>query len=118
MNNVYHITFLILLCTIFISCKSQSKIIPFDSAKWKTSDAETKHQMANDLVKNETLTGKTKSEIIELLGKPNQETSSKDIKFYYRLDDGYFLGSKTFEYSLVVIFSQETEKVQSFGIID
>jgi hypothetical protein len=93
--------------------------VPFNSAKWKTSAPEIKHQMVDDLVKNETLKGKTKSEVIDLLGEPLEDIYSEDKKIYYELDDGYhFFSNRTYKFFLVVIFDKETERVQSFGIID
>lgn len=58
----------------------------FDSEKWKNwteSEAEwsLRWDMMNSLRNNHELKGKSKTEIIELLGKPDSETNS-DFRYY------------------------------------
>lgn len=58
----------------------------FDSTKWKNwteSEAELslRWDMINSLRKNHELNGKTKSEIIELLGKPENQ-SNESFRYY------------------------------------
>jgi hypothetical protein len=55
--------------------------IEFNKAKWAT-DIEKRYEMTDDLVDNEQLTGKTKDEIIELLGLEDNTQQSNQWTYY------------------------------------
>ena len=53
----------------------------FDREKWR-SDQEKRYEMTDDLVTSKTLIGKTKSEIIELLGQEDNMIESDKWVYY------------------------------------
>ncbi|GGW55491.1 hypothetical protein DFQ11_101489 [Winogradskyella epiphytica] len=59
----------------------------FDREKWKNQPS-FRYEMVEDIIDNELLLDKTKTEVISLLGKPNDSYS--DGKNYFV----YYLGSK------------------------
>jgi len=65
-------------CSAFINNE------PFDSAAWKNGDERSRGQMVYDLQNGKTLIGKSKSEVIEILGHgedyPNGETYYVDTR--------------------------------------
>jgi hypothetical protein len=76
----------IFICLGIISCHN----ISFDSEKWKNwaeneSNMFMRIDMANDLISNYNLIGKSSMEIEKLLGKPNQERRGKDCVVSYDL---------------------------------
>ena len=76
----------------------------FDSEKWKNwteSEAEwsLRWDMMNSLRNNHELKGKSKKEIIELLGKPDSETNS-DFRYYLGMSKhGINTGSLTINFN-------------------
>jgi hypothetical protein len=76
----------------------------FDSEKWKNwteSEAELslRWDMMNSLRNNHELTGKTRTEIINLLGKPDSETNS-DFRYYLGMSkSGINTGSLTIKFN-------------------
>jgi hypothetical protein len=66
----------------FFSVSYYSKV-DFDKEEW-TKNKEVRYQMSDDIIKNEVLIGKTKKEIIELLG--------EDSYFYDENHIAYELG--------------------------
>ena len=69
--------FLISSIILISSCSTD-----FDKAKWD-NDPENRYELVDDLTDN-ILPGKSRTEIIELLGKPN-EYYFKDADLVYRL---------------------------------
>lgn len=78
----------ILLIGLLLSSCGQISHEKFDSDKWQNSNLNLEENwnlrwsMMNDLRNNYKLKGQTKKEIIELLGKPENETKNE---FYYYL---------------------------------
>ncbi|MBD0825523.1 hypothetical protein [Aestuariibaculum marinum] len=76
----------------------------FDSEKWKNwteSEAEwsLRWDMMNSLRNSHELKGKSKTEIIELLGKPDSETNS-DFRYYLGMSKhGINTGSLTISFN-------------------
>jgi hypothetical protein len=76
----------------------------FESEKWKNwTESESEWSLSwdimNSLRNNHKLKGKSKTEIIELLGKPDSETNS-DIRYYLGMSKhGINTGSLTIDYS-------------------
>lgn len=64
--------------------------IRFDSSKWKQTGqlnqvSYPRLEMADDLIHDRTLYGKTKEEVIELLGKPSNDDYFKTYDLVYWL---------------------------------
>ncbi|BAO56056.1 hypothetical protein [Nonlabens marinus] len=76
----------------------------FDSEKWKNwteseSEWSLRWDMMNSLRNNYELKGKSKTEIIELLGKPDSEVKT-DFKYYLGMSKrGINTGSLTIEFN-------------------
>jgi outer membrane protein assembly factor BamE (lipoprotein component of BamABCDE complex) len=101
------------VCCLFISCSYYEKSISFDSEKWKTADSETKHLMADDIIKNDLLKDKTKADVLELLGEPYKGVNPENHEWYYKLNE-----TEWFNYGFIVRFDKSTEKVKLTGIVD
>jgi len=56
----------------------------FDSENWKTQHSK-RYKMANDIVEEKLLLGKTKDDLIQLLGKPDFSEFNNDNTFIYHL---------------------------------
>lgn len=56
----------------------------FDKERWR-SEPSTRYKMVNDIIDNQQIIGKTKDEVIVLLGKPNSSISKEKDLFFYRL---------------------------------
>ena len=63
--------------------------VRFNSEKWKSWDiresTNLRWDMATDLIENHQLEGKTQSEIIDLLGKPESNVQNPSDDLYYDL---------------------------------
>jgi len=76
----------------------------FDSKKWKNwteteSELSLRWDMMNSLRNNHELTGKTRTQIIELLGKPDSETKM-DFRYYLGMSKhGINTGSLTIKFN-------------------
>ncbi|MFV0431706.1 MAG: hypothetical protein ACK5MD_09400 [Flavobacteriales bacterium] len=76
----------------------------FDSDKWKNwteseSELSLRWDMMNSLRNNHKLTGKSRTEIIELLGKPDSETNT-DFRYYLGMSKrGINTGSLTIKFN-------------------
>ena len=62
----------------------------FDKTQWK-NNREMRYEYADDLVDNRKLIGLTKAEILELLGKPDEERKDQ-ITYYIGFSPRHFLG--------------------------
>jgi hypothetical protein len=116
---------LFLLCAIIISCKDfQSNNLPFNQNDWKNADVRVRGRMYRSLLSQNILIGKKRNEIIEILGKPNEEgdfsgTDEKNKNYLkYEIDLGTFLEGKIQRNFLMIIFDKSTEKVDKTIVID
>ena len=58
----------------------------FNSLDWKSAPEEKRYVYVEDLLARKTLEGKSKSEVIDLLGSPNPHSQSPDsIGYIFRL---------------------------------
>jgi hypothetical protein len=74
--------YILILMTLLTSCKcntssipKEPKVISFDKIKWKQKDDQGytyRDEMVNDLIKNRTLEGLKKADVINLLGNPDK----------------------------------------------
>ena len=81
------VAIIILFFISFINCED-NKPQKFDATKWKTASQEEKGLMASDLVENKILIGKSKAEVLQLIGEPKD---SSDINFSYIIDFGFMV---------------------------
>lgn len=65
---------------------------PFDSQKWRDGDAQERGTMFVDLFKKRTINGKTKDEVLALLGEPDKRTTGDGYEIWnYKVE---FAGEK------------------------
>src|SRR5690554_6050821 len=90
----------------------------FDSEKWKNwtesnseDDWSLRWDMMNSLRNNQKLKGKTKTEIIELLGKPSRKD---DSTFSYNLGPS----KRGINYGYLELYFNENEVVTDFKVGD
>jgi outer membrane protein assembly factor BamE (lipoprotein component of BamABCDE complex) len=84
----------------------------FDSQKWKVGSFSSRGEMAQDLIERKVLEGKSKTEVENLIGKPDEQGS--DIYHYQviTLSRCYF-----WKCGLQVVFDQ-TAQVKSVNVSD
>jgi hypothetical protein len=73
------ISVMIISLVVFLMCYYPKE--KFDNIKWKTN-IEERYRMSEDIIKNYILIGRTKSEIIELLGDEFYVHSDGAISYY------------------------------------
>jgi hypothetical protein len=83
-------SFIIITSLLFISILTSCTDIAFDAEKWKSwnmqgSDSNLRWDMADDLIENYHLKGKTKKEIVALLGEPMDGVRAAGDVFSYDL---------------------------------
>jgi hypothetical protein len=60
---------------------------PFDSQQWREGDAQTRGTMYFDLFAKRRLNGKTREQVVELLGEPDKQTSAESREVWlYRIE--------------------------------
>lgn len=108
------ILILILAISFAVSCKSDSlpNNLPFNSEEWKTGDSRRRGRMAHDLQQKSILVNKTKFEVVELLGKPDEQSNSKNWLYRVNFENKPVI-SVTSQINLSVNFDVETEKVSN-----
>lgn len=100
---------IIVLFFSFISCENYNPK-KFDSVKWKNASQREKGLMASDLVDSKILLGKSKTEVLELIGKPKD---SSNINFHYLIEFGYIV-----PFHLDVNFDKNENKVIDVTLAD
>lgn len=83
--------------------------VPFDKTLWENNPSE-RYEMVDNLIESQLLMGKTKAEVIALLGQPySSSTVEKDI-FIYRLGDqpSFFKSRK--EHLLIIFINQKVDE--------
>lgn len=84
--------------------------VPFNTELWKSSPTE-RYQMVDDLIESQELMGKTKAEVLTLLGKPNSSsTTQKDIFIYQLGEQPSFFKSRK-EHLLIIFLNQKVDEV-------
>jgi hypothetical protein len=79
---------ILLLFIFFLSCGNNNKAEKFNKEKWINGTQIERGNMSTDLVDSKILIGKTKTQIIELLGNPKDSTK---INFHYQVDFGFMV---------------------------
>ena len=70
----------------FDAAKERLNRLPFDSAKWKAGqENDIRIRMVDSLLHNYELRGKTRAEILALLGKPDNTGYFREYDLVYRL---------------------------------
>ena len=76
----------------------------FDKNRWKTEPSK-RYVMVDDVIESQLLIGKTKDEVILLLGQPNSSASLEKDLFLYRIGQPpSFFDSK--EVQLLIVFDK------------
>lgn len=88
---------------LFASCLKKA---PFDSKEWK-ADPKSRYPMVLTLINEPILIGKSKREIEQLLGRPNQNEDETYVYFY---EDGGIFGVYFAMPYLAVRFDEKTGK--------
>lgn len=100
------IAFILILFLANCSMDSQKDGLPFNSEIWKGADKRVRGRMALDLQNSRLLINKSKPEVEEMLGKPNDDQVSL---WLYDVDMGGL--SKIQFDQLNVFFDKESDKV-------
>ena len=98
-----------LLLISFTNCKDYNPK-KFESVKWKNASPREKGLMASDLVESKILIGKSKTEILELIGKPKD---SSNINFHYLIEFGYMA-----PFHLDITFDKENNRAINAILLD
>ena len=107
------------ICLTLASCgDSKRNDLRFDSGTWKEGDPRVRYQMKADLIKNDSLIGKTRSEIIDMLG-PGDRDPNQRAYIQYEIDNGRLpsaiLVSRVY---LTLIFDDSGEYVKDVTVAD
>jgi hypothetical protein len=116
MNKFSKIAVFLIICTLFISCKDiQSNDLEFNPAEWKKADFRVRGRMYDSLLEQRLLLGRTRNEVIELLGKPDEE---KNDLVKYAVDLGSIFESWAQRYFILITFDEKTQIVNDISLID
>lgn len=92
----------------------------FQIIKW-SEDIQSRHEMRKDIIESELLIGKTKTELVELLGEPNIDLKITNDTVqnwtYYLGSEGHGFGWK-FHYLNLNFKNGEVDKVKHTEFID
>lgn len=101
---------LLIVCFLLNGCSLGHD--KFDSEKWKVADASARAPMVNDLIERKLVIGKTKDEVVELLGLPDK-SEPKWYKYYVR--ERFLLFDRVFMW---VSFDEVDGKVVFVSVAD
>ena len=108
-----------ILTLILYSCGTGSQTEKnnekFDGKKWKTGDFRTKGKMTDNILNDSLLIGKTKAEILEMLGDPDQYN---ERIFHYAVDSGVKYMNEPWIYWLSVDFDTINDTVRDVWLAD
>lgn len=98
---VYSFVVMIFFTTLFFEYHPNSK---FDHEEW-IENVQDRHEMRKDIIESEILIGKTKTETIEILGKPITDIKMKDDTLkqwtYHLGSEGHGFGWKFHQLKLI-----------------
>lgn len=84
---------ILLLLVLIGGCAGFNRIgrsyepIPFNSQKWRDGDAQVRGTMFLDLFKKRIVNGKTKDEVLTMLGEPDKKSTVNDSEIWqYRVE--------------------------------
>ena len=81
----------------------------FKKNQWKTNPAQ-RYKMVDDLIESQILIGKTKDDVIFLLGKPNLSSTTENDMFTYRLGEPPSFFEAKRELLLILFVNQRVKK--------
>ena len=114
---IYYVLVFILISDLFQDQGHPD--VDFEVELWQTADS-IRYAMQEDLIDSEILIGKTRNEVIEMLGYPYGDCLSLDSMAVWEYSTGYELaGFGIIFHSLKISFSeQKVEKVEAYEIRD
>jgi hypothetical protein len=116
MSKFSKVGILLLLCTLTFSCKDfQSNDLVFSSKEWKESDFRVRGRMYSNLLDQKLLIGRTRTEVLEILGKSDEEYKDS-VK--YAIDLGSSFERWIQRNFLMITFDEQTQKVKEVAVID
>lgn len=93
----------------------------FESKSWISGDQKQRGYMVHHLIDSKILEGKTKDEVISILGKPDvtsvQEKFSME-EIIYNVDIGFKFGGTTWPYYLRLYFKPDTGEWDGYCLAD
>ena len=89
------------------------KDIPFDPEDWRRAWSSRRGCMVRDMLRRVSFQGKTKAEIIALLGKPDREVPKSNLMCY---DLGHFL-RKGFDPDLMYVYVDEENRFERLHFV-
>jgi hypothetical protein len=95
----------VLVALCFLTGCGKAPHIPFDSAQWADADLRTRGRMVDDLLRRELLLGKTRNEVIQLLGEPDFDSTEELTYLSYQVDIGH-----AYVYDMMIVFDPATRK--------
>jgi len=109
----------IIMSLTILSCgtnnDSNNNDLEFKSENWKSGDMRTKGKMTENILNDSLLIGKTKAEVLEMLGEPDQQTTSR---LHYTVDPGIEYMNEPWTYWLTVDFDTTNQKVKDVWLAD
>ena len=114
-NTMKIMIFLFSMILFFMSTSCTNKTTVFNKEKWINTrkhseidiDWNVQKSMAQDLIDKNMLIGKTKSEIIQLLGEPAKLTDISRDELYYKIEVEYDgIDSVKLEYLIITLNSE------------
>jgi len=81
----------------------------FDEAQWKSNRTQ-RYKMVDNLIESQILIGKTKDEVILLLGQPNYSANTQKDVLAYRLGDQPSFFESRREYLLIIFINQKVDE--------
>ena len=90
---IFSLSPFLLLMVVLVGCSGMNRPWrsydqkPFDSKKWRGGDAQERGTMFVDLTRKRIVSGKTKEEVLELLGEPDRKSTVNDAEIWrYRIE--------------------------------
>lgn len=83
---------------------------PFDAKVWQAEPLQ-RYEMVDDIIESQILSGKTKPEIIEILGQPDSKLNASKDAFIYTIGDPPSFFSSQKEYLFIVFKNKRVEDV-------
>jgi hypothetical protein len=97
---------------------SLSRHTSFQSSHWLAGDARERGEMARTLHSSSILVGRTREEVLSLLGRPDSSSAEEASALYYSVDVGVRWASAPWMYTFVVTFDPKTNRVASTDLRD
>jgi len=99
---------------LFLSFRSDFKEKPFEPKAWKEGGHRLRGEMAADLERSKLLLGKTKAEVLDLLGK---SPGTNEAVWGYPLDSGHSFGLR-WQYQIYIYFDTNNNVVTNVMNMD